>query len=358
MSEFLTSALILPLALAIDAWLGEPRRFHPLIGFGRSALALETRLHGDARWRGALALTLLVLPPVLITALLAGQPWSPLLDLLVLYLAIGWRSLGEHAGRVEEALSAGDLSAARRAVGMIVSRDTATLDEEGIAKATVESVLENGNDAIFGALFWCLVAGAPGVVLYRLTNTLDAMWGYRNERYRRFGWAAARLDDLLNWVPARLTALSYALAGGYGLAWGDARAGGDVMAEGQSRAGWDVLAGGHARAGRDVLAKGHARAGGYRAALACWRAQGRGWKSPNAGPVMAAGAGSLGIQLGGPAIYHGATQVRPPLGMGHPARAADIGRALRLIRQALAIWVGGALSLALALTIIASAMHS
>ena len=334
MSGLLTSALILPLALALDAWLGEPRRFHPLIGFGRLALALETRLHGDARWRGALALTLLVLPPVLITALLAGQPWSPLLDLVVLYLAIGWRSLGEHAGRVEEALSSGDLAAARRAVGMIVSRDTATLDEEGIAKATVESVLENGNDAIFGALFWCLVAGAPGVVLYRLTNTLDAMWGYRNERYRRFGWAAARLDDLLNWAPARLTALSYALAGGYALARGDA------------------LAGGYARAGGDVLA------GGYRAALACWRAQGPGWKSPNAGPVMAAGAGSLGIQLGGPAIYHGATQVRPPLGMGRPARAEDIGRALRLIRQALAIWVGGALSMALALTIIASAMHS
>ena len=334
MSEFLTSALILPLALALDAWLGEPRRYHPLIGFGRLALALETRFHGDARWRGALALTLLVLPPVLITALAAGQPWSPLLDLLVLYLAIGWRSLGEHAGRVEEALCTGDLAGARGGVGMIVSRDTATLDEEGIAKATVESVLENGNDAIFGAIFWCLIAGAPGVVLYRLTNTLDAMWGYRNERYRRFGWAAARLDDLLNWAPARLTALSYALAGGYALARGDA------------------LAGGYARAGGDVLA------GGYRAALACWRAQGPGWKSPNAGPVMAAGAGSLGIQLGGPAIYHGATQVRPPLGMGRPARAEDIGRALRLIRQALAIWVGGALSMALALTIIASAMHS
>ncbi len=238
MSRLLTSALILPLALALDAWLGEPRRFHPLIGFGRLALALETRFHGDARWRGALALTLLVLPPVLITALAAGQPWSPLLDLLVLYLAIGWRSLGEHAGRVEEALCTGDLAGARGGVGMIVSRDTATLDEEGIAKATVESVLENGNDAIFGAIFWCLIAGAPGAVLYRLTNTLDAMWGYRNERYRRFGWAAARLDDLLNWAPARLTALSYALAGGYALArrdalaGGNARAGGDVLAEG------------------------------------------------------------------------------------------------------------------------------
>ena len=299
MNDFLTAALILPLALALDAWLGEPRRFHPLVGFGGLALALEGRLHGDARWRGALALALLVLPPVLLTALIAGQSWSPLLDLLVLYLAIGWRSLGEHANRVGAALSGGDLPEARQAVGSIVSRDTADLDTEGIAKATVESVLENGNDAIFAALFWYLVAGATGVVLYRLTNTLDAMWGYRNDRYRRFGWAAARLDDLLNWVPARLTALSYALAGRFGTA------------------------------------------------LACWRAQGPAWKSPNAGPVMAAGAGSLGILLGGPAVYHGAPQVRPPLGTGRPARAEDIGRALRLIRTALVFWVVGALALAI-----------
>ena len=305
MNDFLTAALILPLALALDAWLGEPRRFHPLVGFGGLALALEERLHGDARWRGALALALIVLPPVLLTALIDGQSWSPLLDLLVLYLAIGWRSLGEHANRVGVALIGGDLPEARQAVSYIVSRDTADLDTEGIAKATVESVLENGNDAIFAALFWYLVAGAPGVVLYRLTNTLDAMWGYRNDRYRHFGWAAARLDDLLNWVPARLTALSYALAGAFG------------------------------------------------PALACWRAQGPGWKSPNAGPVMAAGAGSLGILLGGPAVYHGATQVRPSLGAGRPARAEDIGRALRLIRTALVFWVVGALTLA----IIASGMH-
>jgi adenosylcobinamide-phosphate synthase len=299
MTDFLTAALILPLALALDAWLGEPRRFHPLVGFGGLAQALEERLHGDARWRGALALALLVLPPVLVTALCDGQPWSPLLDLLVLYLAIGWRSLGEHANRVGTALNTGDLTGARQAVAYIVSRDTRDLDSEGIAKATVESVLENGNDAIFGALFWYLVAGAPGVILYRLTNTLDAMWGYRNDRYRRYGWAAARLDDLLNWVPARLTALSYALAGRFGTA------------------------------------------------LACWRAQGPAWKSPNAGPVMAAGAGSLGILLGGPAVYHGTTQIRPSLGAGRPARAEDIGRALRLIRTALVFWVVGALALAI-----------
>ncbi len=295
MSDGMTSALILPLALALDAWLGEPRRFHPLIGFGRLAQALENRLWGDAIWRGALALLLLILPFTLIALFIPPWPWSLALDLLLLYLAIGWRSLGEHAGRVRNALASGDLARARKAVSHLVSRDTADLHEAAIAKATVESVLENGNDALFGALFWFVVAGPPGVLLYRLTNTLDAMWGYRTERYRRFGWAAARLDDLLNWAPARLTALSYALAG-------------------------------------------HVTQ-----ALACWRQQGPVWKSPNAGPVMAAGAGSLGVLLGGPAIYHGIAQVRPPLGSGRPAGTQDIDRALGLIRRALALWIVAAL---------------
>lgn len=287
----MTSALILPLALALDAWLGEPRRLHPLVGFGRLAQTLEDRLHCDSIWRGTLALLLLILPLTLVAILIDRLPWSLAFDILLLYLAIGWHSLGEHAGRVREALVAGDLPGARQAVGYMVSRDTSSLDPDAIAKATVESTLENGNDALFGAIFWFLVAGAPGVLVYRLSNTLDAMWGYRNERYRRFGWAAARLDDVLNWAPARLTALSYALAG-------------------------------------------H-----FTRALACWRRQGAGWKSPNAGPVMAAGAGSLGLLLGGTATYHGIPQERPLLGEGRPARAEDIDRALGLIRHSLALWV-------------------
>jgi adenosylcobinamide-phosphate synthase len=287
----MASALIVVAALGLDGGLGEPRRCHPLVGFGRVAQAVERRLHADSIARGVAAATLLLVPPTGLALLIDGLPWSVVPEALLLYLALGWRSLEQHAWRVRNALSGNDLPAARQRVGLLVSRDTATLDRDGVARATVESVLENGNDAIFAAIFWFVLAGAPGVVLYRLTNTLDAMWGYRNDRYRRFGWAAARLDDGLNFLPARLTALGYALVGN--------------------------CAG----------------------ALRCWRTQGTQWQSPNAGPVMAAGAGSLGVRLGGAAHYHASLQARPLLGEGRQAQPGDIERALRLIRRSLLLWV-------------------
>ena len=287
----------------LDTLLGDPRRFHPLAGFGRLATWLEAGLNPDGRgqrWQGVAAMVLLVAPGVALVGWLQQQAAvGAVFSVVVLYAAIGLKSLHQHAEPVAAALARGDLQAARTGVARMVSRDTTALDAEGVARAAVESVLENGNDAVFGALFWFLVAGAAGALGYRLVNTLDAMWGYKTPRYLQFGWAAARLDDVLNFIPARLTALSYALLGR------------------------------------------------TRSALACWRTQAPAWDSPNAGPVMAAGAGALGVRLGGAAIYHGRTEVRPPLGQGAPPQGADIARALSLVRHGAGLWLAIMVAVAL-----------
>jgi adenosylcobinamide-phosphate synthase len=288
-------------AVLLDGLLGEAPRWHPLVGFGRVAHRLEEWLNrggGDGTMAarsycaGVIAVLMAVAPPVL--ALWAVDRHTHLaapLAVGILYLVIGHRSLHEHALAVERALRGGHLEQARRQVGAMVSRDTHDMDASRVAAATVESILENGNDALFGALFWFMLAGAPGALTYRLVNTLDAMWGYRIRRYREFGWAAARLDDLLNLIPSRLTALGYA-------------------------------------------AVGHAGA-----ALRCWRLQAPSWDSPNAGPVMAAGAGALDIRLGGGAFYHGDWRERAALGEGRAAGVEDIGRARRLIGRTLLLWL-------------------
>jgi adenosylcobinamide-phosphate synthase len=292
-SSLLALPLMLCAAVLLDHWLGEPRRFHPLVGFGWLARRVEQVLYGTSHVRGVVAVCALLLPLVAFAAWLQSlETIGTLSSVLLLYFAIAPRSLREHAGRVAAACRNDDLPAARAAVGRMVSRDTTHLDEEGVARATVESVLENGNDAIFAALFWFVVAGAPGVVLYRLSNTLDAMWGYRNARYNEFGWAAARLDDVLNFVPARLTATSYALLG-------------------------------------------HTRG-----ALRCWRTQAAHWESPNAGPVMAAGAGALQVRVGGAAVYHGALSERPLLGCKAEVERGDIARAVQLVQRTMYLWLG------------------
>ncbi len=290
----LNTALLMLCAVLLDRILGEPRRFHPLVGFGNYAAWLERRLNivGASKLRGVLAWLIAIIPFLAIIIFLWQQPvLRPWLGVLVLYFALGMQSLREHASHIQTALDADDLTTARLRVGEIVSRDTTTMQTEDVARASVESVLENGNDAVFGALFWFALLGAPGVLLFRLANTLDAMWGYRTPRYLHFGWAAARLDDVLNYIPARLTALSYALLGN------------------------------------------------VRLALGCWQQQAPAWDSPNAGPVMASGAGSLGILLGGAANYHGVLEQRPILGAGKVPQAADIARALRLVQRGVWLWL-------------------
>jgi adenosylcobinamide-phosphate synthase len=282
----LTLALLLAAGVALDLLLGEARRWHPLSGFGALARWLERRLNrGGLRIaRGAAAWTLAVLPLTAAAAwLCVGTGVAGLaLHVLLLYLCIGLRSLRDH----------------------LLPIHIAHANEADLAKAGAESLLENGNDAVFGTLFWFLVGGGPAALLFRLANTLDAMWGYRTTRFNLFGRVAARFDDVLNYVPARLTALSYAL-----------------------------------------LAPG---AGRLRA-LRCWRAQAKAWSSPNAGPVMASGAGALGVSLGGAATYDGEVEQRPVLGAGPAAAAGDIPRAWRLVFHAALMWVGVALVLALAL---------
>ncbi|SHN01081.1 adenosylcobinamide-phosphate synthase CbiB [Phytopseudomonas punonensis] len=281
--------------VVLDAALGEPKRWHPLVGFGKLANRLEQRFNpSGAGWRshGVSAWCLAVLPLTLLTVLLVQLPWIGwLVQIIALYAALGLRSLDQHAHPVAQALRLGDLPLARQRVGYVVSRRTEDLDATGVARAGTESVLENGSDAVFAALFWFLVAGAPGVVLYRLSNTLDAMWGYRNERFERFGWAAAKIDDLLNYVPARLVAVTYALLG------------------------------------RTTTA------------IRCWQRQAPQWDSPNAGPVMAAGAGALGVSLGGAAIYHGELHQRPELGEGPQPHARDIERAMNLVWGGVLLWL-------------------
>ena len=292
------TALMVGFALLMDRLLGEPNRFHHLVGFGRVASWVEHRLRRDdctkrqGRFFGLLAVLILVVPLVVFTiGLMQLAMVEYLIATVLLYLAVGSRSLALHAQRVHDALTQNDLEEARKRIGMLVSRDTRQLDEEQVTKATVESVLENGCDAVFGAIFWFVVAGAPGVIAYRLINTLDAMWGYRNERYLHFGWAAARLDDLLNYIPARLTALTYAVLG-------------------------------------------H-----FNHAIRCWHEQGQNWKSPNAGPVMAAGAGALSVKLGGEATYHGQSQQRPTLGLAKRPYANDIQRAITLVNRGVLLWI-------------------
>lgn len=288
---YMLSTLLVP-ALLLDRLLGEPPRFHPLVGFGKLVDWLESHLNHRSITHGILAWSLAVLPLIAIVwwlDTLLGGVW---MSILCGWLAIGWQSLRQHAQWVQQALLADDLVQARQKVSWLVSRDTTQLDSPQISRACIESVLENGSDAVFAPLFWLIIGGAPAVVLYRLSNTLDAMWGYRSERFERFGKWAARVDDVLNWIPARLTALTYALCGQFS------------------------------------------------AAIHAWRTQGVRWYSPNAGVVMAAGAGALQVQLGGDAVYAGQTKARPPLGAGAIPDAAAITRAIRLLDRGVYLWAG------------------
>jgi adenosylcobinamide-phosphate synthase len=277
-----------------DRMWGDPPRHHPVAGFGALASRLEHRLYADDRRAGMVYAATLVGGTALAgLAVDRATTRHPVLRFLATaattWAVLGGRSLEREAEAVRRLLDEGDLRAARQRLTHLVGRDTERLTEAEISRAVIESVAENTSDAVVAPLLAGAVAGIPGLAAYRAANTLDAMVGHRNDRYIRFGWASARLDDLLNWVPARVTA---ALAA--------------------------------------VLAP--AVGGRPSEAFRAWRRDAAGHPSPNAGRVEAAFAGALGIQLGGVNRYGGVAEDRRTLGHGREPTAEDIEAAAHLAR--------------------------
>ena len=286
------------LALLLDAAIGDPRWLpHPVIGIGRFALYLEQPLRKqfDAKVAGIITVSVVVLvTTVLVWDLCAlASSINPLLGdlvaILVLYTGFAMRDLRGHTLAVYRPLVTGDLAEARQQIAMLVGRDTEKLDEGEITRATVESVAENTVDGVTAPLMFAFIAGPAGVMFYKAVNTLDSTFGYKNERYLQFGWAAARFDDLVNFLPARLTALLIPVAAG-------------LLKLDGSRA-WRILQ-------RDR----------------------HNHPSPNGGQSEAAFAGALGVQLGGINYYGGEESNRPLMGDAvQPLRAAHIQQAVKLM---------------------------
>ncbi len=276
----------------LDLLFGDPRRGHPVAGFGRAAAALEHRLYAPRRAAGIQFAALAVAAPVAVAAVASvATRRRPLLRAGLVaattWAVLGARSLQEEAAAMATALETGDLDRARDRLPHLCGRDPSTLDETGLARATVESVAENTSDAVVAPLLWGAVAGLPGLVGYRAVNTLDAMVGHRSQRYEKFGTAVARLDDAANLLPSRLTAALTVVAA-------------------------PLVGGDRLRAAR------------------IWLRDGARHPSPNSGQCEAAMAGALDVRLGGPSVYSGRLEVRPSLGEGALPEVPEIRRATAL----------------------------
>ncbi|SMC33316.1 cobalamin biosynthesis protein CobD/CbiB [Janibacter indicus] len=282
-------AIGLLLGWAADRALGDPRRGHPVALFGTWAGWVETRTHRDSRAAGVLTEALVLAPPLAlgVAATRLPGPARALATAALTWAALGGTSLGREGLAVHDLLASDDLPGARTRVRNLVGRVTDDLTADEVARAAVESVAENTSDAVVGTLVWGAALGPLGVVLHRTANTLDAMHGHRTARYARFGWAAARLDDLLGWVPARATVLATAAAS-------------------PLRAGEVVRT-----AVRD----------------------GRDHPSPNAGPVEAGFAAALVLRLGGRTVYASGAEDRVVMGSGPAPTVADLPRAVLLARR-------------------------
>jgi adenosylcobinamide-phosphate synthase len=282
------------LGVAADAVFGDPRHGHPVAAFGHLALRAERACYAERELAGVIYTSVLVGAAMAAGAGLerAGRGHALVqtaTTALATWAALGAASLAEEGAAMARALHAGDLDGARARLPHLCGRDPAALDLVGVAGASVESIAENTSDAVVAPLLWGAVAGAPGLLAYRAVNTLDAMVGYRSPRYLRFGWAAARLDDLANLLPSRVTA---------GLAIVCA-----PLVGGSVRETWQA-----------------------------WRRDAAAHPSPNAGQAEAAFAGALGVRLGGPTVYPHGIEQRPVMGHGHVPNAADLTRGVALSR--------------------------
>lgn len=287
-------ALGLLLGVAADAVFGDPRRFHPVAAFGSSAAALEKRIYADSQAAGVVYSAVLVGGTVaagVAVERLARRNWltQALATGVATWVVLGGNSLATEGTSMGRELADGDLEAARSRLPNLCGRDAARLDTLGLARATVESVAENTSDAVVAPLFWGAAFGVPGLLGYRAANTLDAMVGHKSPRYLRFGWASARLDDLLNLLPSRLAALL--TVGGAPVVGGSASQ-----------------------------------------ALETWRRDASAHPSPNAGQVEAAFAGALEIRLGGRTVYSHGVEERPVLGHGRNPDSGHVTRAVELSR--------------------------
>ncbi|MGH3842405.1 MAG: cobalamin biosynthesis protein [Pseudonocardiaceae bacterium] len=287
-------AVGLLLGVAADAAFGDPRRHHPVAAFGQLAARAERACYAERRLAGLAYTGVLVGSAAAVGGLLerAGRR-HPAVQVagtaLATWVALGGTSLAEEGAAMARALDAGDLDDARSRLPHLCGRDPGTLDLAGVARASVESIAENTSDAVVAPLVWGAVAGMPGLLAYRAANTLDAMVGYRSPRYLRFGWAAARLDDLANLLPSRaaagLTTLCAPVVGG------------------SARGAWQA-----------------------------WRRDAAAHPSPNAGQIEAAFAGALEVRLGGRTVYPHGTEQRPVMGHGRTPDAGDLTRGVELSR--------------------------
>ena len=283
-------AVVILLGFAADRVLGDPARLHPVAGFGAVAAWVEPWAWRPSRVVGALyagALVGAVWGAIAVGVRRLAPAARAAFAVAVLWTTLGGRSLERAALRLQAALDAGDLDRARALAPALVGRDPATLDGAELARAAVESLAENTSDAVVAPLLWMAAFGPAGAAGYRAINTLDAMVGHRDARHLRFGWAAARLDDAANWVPARVTALLVI-----------------ALARGRRRAAW-------------------------RAAFV----DGARHPSPNAGRAEGAFAGALGVRLGGINHYPHGSEARAPLGDGAAPGSGDVARAVRMARR-------------------------